>query len=73
VAIEVAHQAAERSGDDRRYRAPQPEWLGGGVQRDHDADNNEGGKADGVEQFDQSGAEPSTRLQVFHEAARLKQ
>jgi len=49
VAIQIPHQTAERCGEDRRYRPPQPERLGGGVQRDYDADDNEGRKSDSVE------------------------
>ena len=65
MAEQVAHQTAERSGEDGRNWTPQPQWLDRCVQYDHDADDREGGKRDGVEHFDQVSAQTWARLQIF--------
>ncbi len=57
MAEQVAHQTAKRSGDDGRNWTPQR--LGRCVQHDHDADDREGGKRDGVEHFAQNRAAAS--------------
>jgi hypothetical protein len=59
VAEQVPHQAAERAGKDSGDRTPQPERPGRRVQHNHDADDSEGGKRDGVECLDRSGAKTS--------------
>ena len=58
MAEQVAHQTAERSGEDGRNWTPQPQRLDR-VQHDHDADDREGGKRDGVEHFAQNRAAAS--------------